>query len=643
MSNPPKQRRTAFARKPRGDQSKAEQPKKVIINRDFLSKMKDPRLDESLNDILTATGGVLTIELRAQGGSSVTIVDKKSEVIADNNDIMRVLNMNSFLTKEKSKVLKESQKGSVVRVLWAIKEYVRGQPHMQLPEEIPLAMRDIISKMQVTLQVLKTNLDQVSNYQAAPESTEKAIKDYLVLTNLRIRNAIVNYLVRKLTLDKEVAGTINTALRERKVPFWVYTKLTSQKLNLSQKGYEFKSILFPKDPSKGICFSFAEIRDEEFINAQGSFLIRASFVAAKFMRDNDFIMSFCNVQDVTDEETMKVLANVPVLLPEPQIDSQGLIDNLADQGIRQYSWPVGYAISPKDNLQFLGTVFKRASVVALVKPQYKIRLIEQVFPGFTYDAANRTANVFQQLKAGSEGGIPFACSILYGATNSFNREAGYRTAMFELLVSILEISSTDVARRALIRRTLTIRANGEFEAGFPNWEIHPSVGFDAETDKWGPIATAANTIDPKNIGVVDLDQSTRASAGKKKEKKVSLMRQTVANRTLLSSEAKRVLVLLVSLKYKALVPTLEEYFRSFLTVSVQTSVARLMYARIAAILAKPARLGKKDLADLLDLDAVAAMGDTFIDDFEKEDTDENSDDDPVDESDDEIPPDLVVS
>jgi len=605
-------------------------------------KMKEPRLDESLNDILTATGGVFTIELRAQGGTSVTIVDKRGQTIADNNDVMRVLNMNSFLTKEKTKVLKEAQKGTVVRILWAIKEYVRGQPNIQLPEEIPASMRDIISKMQTVLQILKTNLDQIGDYTAAADSTERAIKDYLVLTNLRIRNAIVNYLVGKLT-DRENAGTINTSLRERKVPIWVYTKLTSQKLNLSQKGYEFKSILFPKDPSKGLCFSFSEIRDEDFVRAQGTFLIRACFTVAKFMRDNDFISSFCNIEDVTNEETMKTLANVPVMLPEPQIDAKILIDNLADQGIRQYSWPVGYAISPKDNLQFLGTVFKRAAVVALVKPQYKVSLIERLFPGFAYDAANRTDNIYQQLKKTPIEGIPFACSVLYGAVNNFNREANYRLTLQDLLIDVLEISPDDTTRRLTVRRLLTIDRDGQFTAGLPNWEVPPTVGFDVEADKWGPIATAANTVDTKNLGVIDLDQSTRTATGKKKEKKVSIIRQTVVNRTLLTSEAKKVLVLLASIHYKALVPTLGEYFRSFLTTDTQSAVARLMYARIAAVLAKPEKLGKKDLADLLDLEAVAAMGDTFGDDFEKEESDDDDDDDDDDDNENDVPDEAVVS
>jgi hypothetical protein len=643
MSNLPKSRKTAFARKPRGETSTATAPKKTIINREFLMKMKEPRLDESLNDVLTATGGVLTLEFRAQSGSSTTIVDKRGETIADNNDVMRILTMNSFLTKEKSKVLKESAKGSVVRILWAIKEYAAGLEGISVPEEIPASMRDIISKMQTVLQILKANMDQVSDYQPpAGGSLETSIKNHLVLTNVRIRNGIVNYLVKKLT-DKDNAGTINAALRERKVPIWVYSKLTSQKLNLSQKGYEFKSIYYPKDPSKGICLSFSEIRDNEFIRAQGGLLIRACFVAQKFMCDNEFVQSFCNIEDVTNEETMKTLANVPVLLPEPSIDAKNLVEQLADQGIRQYSWPVGYAISPKDNLQYLGTVFKRAAVVALVRPQYKSPLIEKLFPGFVYDPANRTANIFQQLKASPIEGLAFVGDVFYGGIARYNHVAENRLAVFDLLADILEISPSDNDRRTLIRKVLTIDRDGEFSAGLPNWAVEPALGFSTEADKWGTIATAANTVDVRNLGIIELDQSTRPQAGKKKEKKVSIIRETVANRTLLTAETKKVLILLASLKYKALIPTLESFFRAFLSTAVQAAVARLMYARIAAVLAKPAKLGKKDLADLLDLDAVSALGDTLGDDLDKEASDSSGDESGESDGDEEVPNEVVVA
>jgi hypothetical protein len=567
----------------------------------------------------------------------VSIRNRKDETIADNGDVMRILGMNSYLTKEKSKVLKESGKTTIIRVLWALKEHVAGQPNMAVPHDIPTGMRDIVQKMQLLLQSLKANMDQVAKTEdlSAPD---QRLKDYLSHTSVRIRNAVTSYLVGKLT-NYEVAESLNIKLFERRVPIWVFSKLTGQKLNLSQKGFEFRHILFPKDPSKGLCLSFKEIRDLGFVRAQGETILRAAYLAHVFMSENIFISSFCNVEDVEDEETMKLLANVPVLIPEPEMDYEKLKSNLAEQGLRQYSWPVGYAVSSKDNLQFLGTVFKRASVVAITRPQYQVLLIESLFAGFTYDANNRAANIFQQLK--TTGDTSFRANVISGIATRFDLSQDARKAVRDLLVAILEISPQDNFRLALVDTTLRITHAGDFITGTISWVIPAQDHFDLEHDTWGPISAAANAVDVANPAVVAFNQSVTPQTGPKKEKKTSLMRETVQVRTILTTEALKVLRLTKSLHYGALIPVLTKFFQAFLTQAIQAQVAQLMLARMAAVLAKPAKLARNDLVDILDLDAVTALTVTLGDDtIEAEDLtdDENGED----EDEDDVPAEEVV-
>jgi len=638
-----KSRKSAFARKPRGDPKSSTGPAKIVINRDFLSKVKESRLDDSLNDILTSVGGSLNLEFAAQGGTTITIKDRRDDTLADNTDVMRIMNMNSYLTKEKAKVIKESGKTTIVRALWAIKEYVNGLEGIHVQENLPVGIRDIVQKMQAILLNLKANYDQVVAQTDLTEM-ETAIKGYLDIVNVRIRNAVVKHLVAKFA-NYEEAASLNEKLFEEKVPIWVFSKLTGQKMNLSQKGFEFVNILFPKDPAKGMCLSFREIRDLNFLRAQGPYILSGTYFAHLFMADNEFVQSFCNIQDVTDAETMKTLANVPILVTKPGVTVGELTDRLAEQGVRQYSWPVGYAVSPKDNLQFLGTLFKRASVVALTRPQLQVDLIQSLFPGFTYDTNNRAANIFQQLKtqAQEEGRVSLSSTVLSGGVNHYNNSPVSRCVVRSLLLTILDIAPGDETRVNIVSRILHIEENGTFTPAAYRYAKPVPEGFTLGTDTWGPISVAANSVDVRNDQVVAFNEATKQKVSVKAEKKVSLARQTAQTRTLITAEAKSVLALTKALKYRALVPVLESFFCSFLTQKVQSAVARLMLARMDQVLAKPIKLTRKDISDILDVGALDDLGDTlgFEDDSESEGEDEigpGDDENDNDVPDTEVPP-----
>jgi len=588
------QRKAAFARVPRNPTKEPKKPDLIRIDANYLSKFEKASMNPDLGTVMNKTNSRLHIEVGAAGAPSYNLWDSAGKVVADKADILRIQTMGSNITKERKQALGEEVG---LRTRATIAAFV--QKGAEIGRPIPMFHKGFLPvyrSVNTQYDILARNNEAIEAHQTKDPGAE-TVRKALIEMGRRTSSAIGEYMYHRATLgEEETPLKLNHFLRVRFVPVYFYNRLTGAIVNTSAPGFDIKTLVFPKDPTKGFYLTFREIREigmEQNLLGLGS----GSNWTIAMARNDKLIRAMCNLAGtakLTDFEEKNSLgsklANTAFFMVPPRgmYDYKEVVNYLAKNGSRGVVWNSGVTTAPTDLLKYYGTIAKRMFYALLPRPAIKVGLIEELFSGFSYDNEKEEKDVFVQLKswAGARNiGLTRWGDIFTDPTN------------IEGSPLVLKVFC-DVVGVPLTENPIAIQFTKMVSKGLIPLQ-RGEIGIDP------PLFTEV-----KNLAVTlrdtrsDLDRiiGDRISLGSFKKKDPSKLRSGVNERSLLSGSAKQAITMLIDRGYNALASRLRVWFRLFLDESVQSAVAELFIARMDSFLATPLTLSREERSGFIELD-----------------------------------------
>jgi hypothetical protein len=554
-----------------------------------MDKMTEARMEPDLSTILTKSEGELLITLGANGKGNYKVVQKGGSVIGDAADVLKVQTLGTFINDERKAVLKTSVSMNTKKFLAAIVAQGSGEeatfaPVTMFPKSFLDAFRSIYNQMDI----LSANAQAVSALTTIGDANA-LVKNHLVESAARIRQAIGAYVQYRASLSDDMTPQkLNVKLFLANVLSWVFTKLTSQKLTLGGKDFEFRRVYFPKDPVKGLSLTWSEWTTDTMRNSQGGILHGMETLGG--MWGKDLVAAFLSVPDwdLGNFDTgapARVLMNVPMMIVpfDGAMTASECYTALGRSGDRGMAWNSGNTITPQDTLKFLGTVPKRVFLGLVQKPAFKLPMLRKIFPAATLDANEQGgiyARVATQAKERNyEGDHWFQFSNAKADGN-----APLTARLKELLLDIVDVEH-DPVLKALVQ--------GSVDLG----EVVRRGKSGDSVDNWASLVQRkeglkTSEVDTLTGGKVDPTWFNR----KKRVKQLDLR----SARTPLGSKGHALVADLRAKRYTDLALRVEDWLRSFLTLELQGPVAEVIHARLDASLSRPVEYDKSDRAGYLD-------------------------------------------
>jgi len=589
MSQP----RQLFARTPRGaTTNKTPKTGQVLINRSFLDQFEKARLDPGLGNVLTTTSSALSLTVGTGGATSVTLVDRENKVVADHADIQKMMNIDGFINSERKAAQKSSTNAALEARLAAMVE-TAGTVEAPITKANQ-GFVDIFRTVSGQMKVVDANCTAIM---AAPVNGEddELVRDHLIRSAARIRKAAADFLVAKLK-DHEGSGKLSDFLKRENVLAWTFSKLTAQKVVGGGAGFSLASLAFPKDPTKGLQVTFAEISSESMRNAQHGILKGCRYMATVVDHPqlvNALIGRPIDESFEGDDPVTRKLQNTPFLVPRPSVDPVELASQVAKAGLKGFSWGSGASVTPADQMRVLGTAFRRLLFLGLPRPQYKKTAFSRLFPDIGDDV--EASRVFDRLKeiSSTDGGA-VQIGNFYSALSDAVANKGYRLYFAAGLLEILGVPQNSVPGTMV--SDLFLLSDGATAQEQEAWMPTPiRDGASAVPhDTWSEIMSKSSTLKDraKNREALKRVFDRLPGEGKKKKPKEQGSRNV---RSGLAPTAKAVLRKLKDRNYLALNERLDLWFRSFLTQTIQAAVAAQLDAKLDWHLSRPIGADREDL------------------------------------------------
>ena len=596
-------RRTAFARVPRGNSAGANQAAAIQINKQFLDRITQARIAPDMATVLTKASAELAISIQPNGKGNFTI-NSSGRVIGDSQDVQKVQSLGTFINDERKAIVKTSVSAMAKKTIAAIVQVSRDPAFIDWVDRpivrIDKPFVDIYRTINSQAEMLNANLQLITTTEATGGANEK-VRNHLLESGARIRMALGHYLLYRAGLAEGVeASKLNDYLIEGNVMSWVFTRLCAQKMQLGGRDFEYRKVYFPKDPTKGIQVTYRELQTEALRESQGGIL--QSMSVFRGLWSDESIRSLCGIPEnwvLTDfAGEAKVLANVP--FPVVPFHGATTIEEhftiLAQNGERGLPWAVGNTVSPQDILKFLGTVPKRIAYGFLGRARFSAPWYENLFPGFQFDPTvmeREGRSVFSQLLNQFRAG-----TIRSEFFTSVRGEAGYnaiRAVLPPLVLAVTDIPPTGPLGEETIRRI----SNGM--SAINNGETA------AITDIWSAFTSRRNMTDEACAGILNGILATNLDP-RSKDVKTSDIRTA---RSGLSLQGNSLVREFRRRGYVALSSRVDQWLRSFLTTDLQGPVADVILARLEASLATPIEFGRGDAAVFIETaefdDSAAAL------------------------------------
>lgn len=605
-------RRTAFARVPRGKTSGAAQPAAITINKQFLDRMTQARIAPDMATVLTKANADLSIQIQPNGKGNFTI-NSIGRVIGDSQDVQKVQALGSFINDERKAIVKTSVSALAKKTIAAIVQVSRDPAFAESVERpisrIDKAFVDIYRTVNSQAEMLGVNIQQITSTEAVGDVNEK-VRNHLLETGARIREAFGKYLLYRASLAEGVeAVKLNEYLLEGSIMSWVFTRLCSQKMQLGGKDFEYRKVYFPKDPTKGLQVTYRELKEPALRESQGGVL--ANMSVFRGLWSDETVRSLCGIPDDWDIEAFagnaKVLSNVPFMVVpfSGGVTTEEHFSILAQNGDKGLPWAVGNTISPQDILKFIGTIPKRIAYGFLGRARFSAPWYETLFQGFRYEPATVERDgrsVFSQLLNQFRAGT--IRSDFFAAVRGENGYATCRAVLPPLVLAVADIPpDSDLGRNtvfAMNNSMLAIR-NGETKV---------------TTDIWAAFVARRTMTDEACAGILTGILATNLDP-RSKDARTSDIRSA---RSGLSVQGNSLVREFRRRGYHALSSRVDQWLRSFLTTELQGPVAEVILARLEASLSTPIQFGRGDAA-------------VFIETAEFEDDSIIPEDDAADEND----------
>jgi len=558
--------------------------------------------------VLTKTSAELNVNIQANGKGNFS-VNSGGRTIGDSSDIQKIQSLGSFINDERKAIVKTSVTAIAKKTIAAIVLVSRDNAFAdQVPRpitRIDKSFVDVFRTVSAQAEMLNANLQQITQTEANGGANE-LVRNHLIETGARIREALGMYLLyRGGIAEADEPRKLNSFLEGNDVLSWVFNRLSSQKLQLGSRDFEYRKIYFPKDPTKGIQVTLKELKTDSILQNQGGILVNMSVYRGLW--SDESIRAICGVPDDWDLNTFegpsKVLSNVPIMVvPFPHaVLVEEHLTILAQNGDRGLPWNVGNTITPQDTMKFLGTVPKRISYGFLGRPRYVAPWFETFFTGFVFDRSvieKEGRSVFSQLLSQFRAG-----TIQSNFFADVRGESGYARARAVIPPLVLAVMDMP-ADNDLARNTVRVLSTGMLAIG--GGEIA------ARTDAWAAFISRRDMDDNRcneilnGILSVNLEQRSK---GVKPGDIRSARSQLSPQGALLLREFRR-------RGYITLSTRVDQWMRSFLTSELQGAVAEIVSARLEASLATPIQYGRGDTAVYLEPAEFAGDEDVPEDDEE---------------------------
>lgn len=581
-------RRTAFARVPRGTNAGATAPAATQINKQFLDRMTQARLAPDMATVLTKASAELSIAIQPNGKGNFTI-SSSGRTIGDSQDVQKVQALGSFINDERKAIVKSSVSALAKKTIAAVIQVSQDPAYKdEVPrpiQKIDKSFVDIYRTVNSQADMLNTNLQQINLTHATGDVNEK-VRNHLLETGARVREALGKYLFYRAGLaEGEEAQKLNEYLMEGSIMSWVFTRLCSQKMQLGGKDFEYRKVYFPKDPTKGLQVTLKELKSEALRESQGGVL--GGMSVFRGLWSNEMIRTICGVPHDWDLENFagpaKTLSNVPFpVVPFPgAVTLEEHFTTLAQNGERGLPWNVGMTTSPQDILKFLGTVPKRISYGFIGRARFSAPWYETLFQGFVFEPSvieRESRSVFSQLLSQFRAG-----SIQSGYFAMIKGEKGFaqtRAILPPLVLAVMDVPPDNDLGKEIV-------------SGIGNDMVSIKNGETAgATDIWGAFMTRRDMSDEACNALLNGVLATNLDP-RSKNVRVSDVRSarcglSVQGATLVREFKRR--------GYIALSSRVDQWLRSFLSVELQAPVAEVIAARLEASLNTPIQFGKGDTA-----------------------------------------------
>lgn len=584
-------KRTAFARVPRGKPKGPEVRSKTVINKAFIEQMNQAALSADVSTVLTKTDSSLDFSFQANSTVNLS-VKQNGRTIGDTHDVSKIMNLGNFINDERKAILKTSVSSVAKRTMAAVVLVGRDPGFDGLAQgpitNIDKAFVDIYRVVNAQAEMLNKNVQTITDQPAAGHANE-LVKNHLIETSARIRGALGKFLLYRASTADEKPRKLNDFLKEECVMSWIFGRLTSQKLQFSGKDFEIRRVYFPKDPTKGLQITFKEWKDRTLIDNQGGIL--RGMGAYRGLWTDATVRSVCGIPQEWDlvnfADQANSLANVPLMVVpfHGAVTHEEHLSILDQNGDRGLPWQVGNTVTPMDTLRFIGTVPKRIAYGFVGMPRFSAPWYETMFPGFHFDPAvieREGRSVFSQLK--TQYNAPDT-PVQAAYFDKVNGQLGLTVAtrvIPPIIMAVMDIPPDSGLGRELV---LAVTQN---MAVIPNGETLAIV------DAWSAISTRRDSISDALVeqtlsGV--LTANLTSGGGKNKNVRVDDIRTA---RSLLSAEGGSLVRELRRRGYRALSERINQWLRSFLTAELQAAVSEVISARLEASLASPIRFGKGD-------------------------------------------------
>jgi hypothetical protein len=591
MANKP----TAFARVPRG-QSKKETPRKDLIRIDatFLERFERANLNQDLSTIMTKTDSKMSIEINAQSNIGYSLVNKQGNTVADKADIKRIQTMSASITKERKAALGEEIGAMTKFTLAAFVQKSNELADLQAIQRFNKGFVGVYRTVNTQYQTITKNLNAIESLTTQAGGTDE-VKNIIIEMGRRISIAVGKYLIHRANLAEDAtAEKLNKFLFSEHVPIWLFTKLSAALISTTAQGFDIRHVLFPKDPSKGVFLTFKEIRSVEFRNDLMG-LLAGSQHLIKLATNDVLIRLMINLPETTGldnfDEANSVaakMANTPFFVVpfEGAVETSEVFNFLAKNGVRGVTWASGTVLTPPDLLKFYGTISKRMFYALVVRPQTKATLLGDMFPGFAYDPASDTKDIFVQLKAWSivPGNDPLWFARMRGwATNDPSNVT--KRKVFNDVVMVATDHAIATAHRGLFNEEAIALHSGTVTGG-------PLL--------FTEVKNMALSMRERRVDA-DIIIGDRISFSLMKKAKVPANnRAGIQERSRLSEDARIALAELRSRGYSALAIRMQVWFRLFLDENVQNAVATVFLARLESFLDTPLETTREERQAIMD-------------------------------------------
>lgn len=584
-------RKTAFARVPRGAQSgpRNSSGPSLRIDKRFLDSLTSARMAPDMSTVLTKTSSELTVNIAANGKGNFTI-SQQGNVLGDAQDVQKVQTLGTFINDERKSVLKSSVSKNTTKTLAAIVQASReGQYQELVPRPITKINKsfvDIFRSVENAAGIIAANLEAIASAHCEGEANT-SVRNHLIESANRSKEAIGKFLFYRAGISGEEANPrkLNDFLIEGNVINWVYTRLSTQKLLLGGKDFEFRRVYFPKDITKGLILSYEEFKKHDLVDNQGVILTGLRNLASIW--SDPVVRAVCGIPDWDLENfgadsPARVLKNVPLMVvPFPGATSvEENISVLARSGDRGLPFSVGNTLTPQDFLKFLGTVPKRTFHALVPHPAMRSNVLETIFDGFTYDRTNQERRgLYAQLHAWSKepgANLTWFDAIVHqdGSRDTEPLVQVIRRIWESLLDCGGNRAITDPLRAAA--REFVPISRGETAANVDLWSVFLTLKGNM------PEGRASEIL----AGIVDVDLNPRRKDAKDDGVRTARSPLSPAGTSLVEDLRRK--------GYAELSRRVGAWLRSFLTATVQSAVADVMHARLEASLANPVAYDSRD-------------------------------------------------